>query len=94
MRLAGGLTHCGSRDLARVEEADDTVVVFATASGQTANDRAGENSPFTTALLAHLPTPGVDVELVLKNVTAAVSQATTRRQRPWRSPNRGVAPGH
>src|SRR5262245_12921059 len=44
----------------------NTLVAYAQRVGATAEDGAGANSPYTTALLKHLPTPGLDVELALR----------------------------
>jgi hypothetical protein len=41
----------------------NTLVAYAQRAGATAEDGVGANSPYTTALLKHLLTPGLDVEL-------------------------------
>jgi uncharacterized caspase-like protein len=38
----------------------DTLIAFAAKAGSTAMDGDGKNSPFTSALLKHLATPGLD----------------------------------
>ena len=40
------------------------------------------NSPFTAALLRHLPKPGLEVSVMLKEVAADVSRETRQNQRP------------
>lgn len=87
MRRADGLSRGGSRGLAPAEEAENEVIAFATTPGRTAADGTGENSPFTTALLQHLPKPGEDIQLVLTDVAETVRQMTEGRQRPWRNTN-------
>jgi uncharacterized caspase-like protein len=73
------------RGLARVDiDQQDTLMVFATAPGQVAADGDGRNSPFTAAFLAHVAEPGVEVESVMKRVTASVRAATKGRQEPER----------
>jgi len=71
------------RGLARVEPTGrDTLIAFAAAPGQEAADGRERNSPFTAALLNHLPKPGVEVSVMLKQVTAQVRQETNNAQRP------------
>lgn len=59
------------------------LIGFATAPGEVALDGEGENSPFTTALLNHMSTPKVEIELMLKKVKAEVYDVTGGRQAPW-----------
>jgi uncharacterized caspase-like protein len=71
------------RGLARVETTGrDTLIAFAAAPGQEAADGLSRNSPFTTALLKHLPQPGVEVSVMLKQVSAEVRRMTNNNQRP------------
>ena len=62
----------------------NTLVAYAQRAGATAEDGAGFNSPYTTALLKHLPTPGLDVELALRRVRDDVLKATRNRQEPFK----------
>lgn len=62
----------------------NTLVVYATVPGEVAKDGAGRNSPFTGALLNHVKTPGLEVELMFKRVTADVLNATKGEQQPER----------
>jgi peptidylprolyl isomerase len=62
----------------------NTLVVYATVSGEVAKDGEGRNSPFTAALLKHIRTPGLEVELMFKRVTADVLKATKGTQQPER----------
>jgi tetratricopeptide (TPR) repeat protein len=59
------------------------LIGFATAPGDVAADGEGRNSPFTEALLKHLPEPGVEIEQAMKRVKADVYSKTNGRQRPW-----------
>ncbi|MBI3705962.1 MAG: caspase family protein, partial [Rhizobiales bacterium] len=43
----------------------------------------GENSPFTTALVKHIATPGLEINAMLTRVRADVFKATEGKQRPW-----------
>src|SRR5262249_46418554 len=71
------------RGLARIEPTGrDTLVAFSSAPGQEAADGRGRNSPFTASLLRHMPKPGLEVSVMLKEVTADVRQETNNVQRP------------
>ncbi|HEY0440182.1 MAG TPA: caspase domain-containing protein [Xanthobacteraceae bacterium] len=71
------------RGLARVEPTGrDTLIAFAAAPGQEADDGRDRNSPFTRALLRHIPKPGLEVSVMLKEVTADVRRETQNTQRP------------
>ena len=71
------------RGLARVDASGrDTLVAFAAGPGQEAADGVERNSPFTSALLKHLPKPGLEVSVMLKEVAADVRRDTRGTQRP------------
>jgi hypothetical protein len=71
------------RGLARIDPTGrDTLVAFSAAPGQEAADGHGRNSPFTASLLRHLPRPGLEVSVMLKEVTADVRRDTSNTQRP------------
>jgi uncharacterized protein YraI len=59
------------------------LIGFATAPGEVALDGDGANSPFTTALLNHIDTKGLDIELMLKRVRQDVYKLTNQSQEPW-----------
>jgi uncharacterized caspase-like protein len=72
------------RGLARVEPTSpNTLVAFAAKAGTTASDGAGDHSPFTAALLKHLPQPGLDLRLVFGFVRDEVLKATKNKQEPF-----------
>jgi hypothetical protein len=72
------------RGLAKVEVlTSDTLIAFAAKAGSTAMDGDGKNSPFTSALLKHLATPGLDVRFALGRVKDDVMKATSNRQEPY-----------
>ncbi len=62
----------------------NTLIVYATVPGETASDGDGRNSPFTSSLLKHIETPGLEVELMFKRVTADVLKETGGKQQPER----------
>ncbi|MDB5598122.1 MAG: hypothetical protein JWN71_166 [Xanthobacteraceae bacterium] len=69
--------------LAQIKGAIDTMIVFATQPDNVALDGTGRNSPFTTALLKHIPAPGVEISGVMKRVRSDVVEATQQKQIPW-----------
>ena len=76
-------TRSLGRGLARVEPENNTLVAYAAKGGQIAQDGAGENSPFTSALLKHLAVPGLDVRLALGRVRDEVLKSTANKQEPF-----------
>lgn len=79
-----GVREAGlGRGLARVRAAGGSYIAFATAPGNVALDGAGENSPFTTALLKFIDTPNIDIRLMMADVREHVFAATDRKQLPW-----------
>jgi uncharacterized caspase-like protein len=71
------------RGFARVEPIGSVLVAFAARDGTTAADGEGRNSPFTTALLRHLETPGLEINFVFRNVRDDVIAATRGQQEPF-----------
>src|SRR6516225_6089032 len=72
------------RGLAKVEVVNsDTLIAFSAKAGSTALDGDGKNSPFTTALLNHLATPGLDLRIAFGQVRDDVLKATANRQEPF-----------
>ena len=77
-------TRAIGQGLAKVEPASsDTLIAFAAKAGSIANDGEGPHSPFTTALLKHLPSPAVDVRLVFGRVRDDVLASTRGKQEPF-----------
>ncbi|MEM7428704.1 MAG: caspase family protein [Pseudomonadota bacterium] len=72
-----------SRGLARVEPANGMLIGFAAAAGTVASDGKGRNSPYTAALLKHMATPGLEINLMFRRVRDEVLQATGNRQQPF-----------
>jgi uncharacterized caspase-like protein len=71
------------RGLAVMEAARSSLIAYATAPGQTAEDGRGRNSPYTENLLRYMQVPNLAVEEVFKRVRVAVIAATGGRQVPW-----------
>ncbi len=63
--------------------ANGTLIAFATAPGSVALDGSGKNSPFTEALLQHMETPDIDIDVMMKRVRGQVTRSTGERQQPW-----------
>lgn len=75
-------TRAVTRGLIGVE-ADDVLVIYAAAPGQTASDGEGQNSPFATSLARRLPEPDVPVQLLGGLVRDDVLTITDGEQRPF-----------
>src|SRR5262249_38264402 len=72
------------RGLAGVEPGKpNTLIAYAAKGGSTADDGNGAHSPFTTSLLQHLTTPGLDIRRSLGLVRDEVMKATGDRQEPF-----------
>ena len=70
--------------LAEMKSGEGTLIAFATGPGQTALDgQEGTNSPFTRALIAHVTTPGVEIQQAMTEVRAQVNEETNKGQLPW-----------
>lgn len=72
-----------SRGLARVEAANGMLISFAAAAGTVASDGKGRNSPYTAALLRHMGTPGLEINLMFRRVRDEVLQRTGSKQKPF-----------
>jgi len=73
-----------SRGLARIDPpTTNTLVAFAAKAGLTALDGNSKNSPYATALVKHIATPGLDVRRAFGFVRDDVLQATGYRQEPY-----------
>lgn len=84
--LPASVRGSGQADgLARLQTGVGTFVAFATEPGAVTYDGAGDapNSPFTTALLKNIETPGLSVSDLMIKVRTEVEETTLRRQIPW-----------
>ena len=72
------------RGLAReAESSEGTFIAFATQPNNVALDGDGRNSPFTTALLANIDRPGVEISTLMTDVRRQVFEQTDEQQIPW-----------
>ena len=83
MQLSSGATRSVSRGLSRIEPEGDVLVAYAAKHGTVAEDGRGLNSPYTTALLRHMETPGLEINFLFREVRDSVRKATSRRQDPF-----------
>jgi uncharacterized caspase-like protein len=73
-----------ARGLAGVEPGKpNTLIAFAAKGGSIADDGHDANSPYTTALLAHLAKPGLDLRKAFGLVRDDVIKATGSKQEPF-----------
>lgn len=72
------------RGLAKVEPTSpNTMIAFAAKAGSTASDGDSRNSPFATALVEHLPKPGLDLRKAFGFVRDDVLKNTGYKQEPY-----------
>lgn len=71
-----------NRGLAQID-ADDVLVIYAAAPGQTASDGTGGNSPFATSLARRLAQPDLPIQLLGGAVRDDVLASTGGEQRPF-----------
>lgn len=65
------------------EEEAGLLISFSAAAGTVADDGAGNHSPNTTALLRHMETPGLELNMLLRRVRADVKKETNGGQTPF-----------
>src|SRR5262249_34496413 len=83
MTRSASSTRSIGRGLANIEPEGATLVAYAAKHGQTALDGTGANSPFVTALIKHLDTVGLEINLLFRKVRDEVLVATGHRQEPF-----------
>jgi tetratricopeptide (TPR) repeat protein len=82
-RSMGTRSSSVGNGLAQIQSAVGTMIAYATQPDNVALDGDGKNSPFTTALLKHIVTPGLDIGTVMRRVRTDVIAATKQKQVPW-----------
>ncbi len=82
-KAAAGVGEIFRDGLARVGNAANFLLAFATQPDNVAYDGAGRNSPFATALLSHIATRGQDIASMMIKVRRDVIAATGGQQIPW-----------
>jgi hypothetical protein len=84
LRSAGSTRATARGGLAKIEEVStDTLVAYAAKAGSISYDGDGINSPYATALIRHLPEPGLDIRIALGRVRDDVVRMTNGRQEPF-----------
>lgn len=75
----------GAPGLARMQAPAGSLIAYATAPGQVADDGAGggDHSLYTKHLLAHMQTPGITLEKLFKRVRLEVLRESQSQQQPW-----------
>lgn len=83
MVVTGGRGRSVGRGLAQVEPPGDMLVAYAARDGQVASDGdGGGNSPYATAILKHIETPGLEIQFLFRKVRDAVLASTGNVQQP------------
>jgi hypothetical protein len=85
-------TRAIRRGLADIEPGGNTLVAFSAKGGTVALDGEGPHSPFAQALMDLLPTPGLEVGFLFRQVRDSVLRATGRRQEPYLYGSLGADP--
>jgi uncharacterized caspase-like protein len=76
-------TRAIGRGLSQIEPEGGVLVAYAAKHGTTAEDGAGDNSPFAEALIASLEEPGLEIGFLFRRVRDKVLTVTGRRQEPY-----------
>ncbi len=71
------------KGLGNIEPEGTTLVAYAAKHGQTAEDGTGRNSPYASALIRNIQTPGLEINQVFRRVHDEVLAATGKRQQPF-----------
>src|SRR6202000_1064840 len=69
--------------LGRIEPVGNVLVAYAARDGTTGLARDQRNSPFASALLRNIETPGLEVTFMFRNVRDDVMEATRNEQQPF-----------
>lgn len=69
------------RGLAKIDAPRGMIVAYSTQAGQTADDGAGRNSPYTTAFLRHIEEKE-EIGTIFRQVSEDVYEATRQKQLP------------
>ena len=71
------------KGLARIEPESGTLVAFATKHGHVATDGGGQDSPFATAIVKRMQTPGLEINRLFRFVHDDVFASTNKEQEPF-----------
>ncbi len=83
--FGGRGTRSADGGLATMQAPEGTLISFATQPGSVALDGNGKDSPFTTALVATMRKPGLDIFQTFNQVGLIVTRETGGQQQPWMS---------
>lgn len=78
-----GFRSGGGEGLAEMRAASGTIISYATQPGNVAMDGKGLNSPYATALMDVMKTPGLGILQAFNQVSLRVKKATNNFQVPW-----------
>lgn len=76
-------SRTSEKGLSMVDTPKGSYIVYATKPGSVASDGNGRNGLFTSKLLQHMNSEGLNIEQVFKNVARDVALASGDAQRPW-----------
>lgn len=62
-----------------------SLIAYATSPGRTASDGSGSNGLYTSALLANIKTPGINILQMFQKVRQTVALKSSKQQIPWES---------
>ena len=79
----GERSNAVGKGLATITTGAGTLISFSTQPGNIALDGEGNNSPFTEALVQHIPTPNVTALSMMQHVRRDVVERTKEHQVPW-----------
>jgi uncharacterized caspase-like protein len=79
-----GASRSGTRGLAVVSspKARNSLIAYATSPGDVAQDGSGRNGVFSGAVIKQLTQPGLELNIMMRNVKAEVAAATGNKQNP------------
>jgi len=71
------------RGLAKMDAPTGSILAYATAPGSIASDGPGRNGLYTSALLKHMMTPGLEIGRLFRQVRIDVLGSSGKKQVPW-----------
>lgn len=72
-----------TKGLAIMEAPQGSILSFSTAPGDVASDGSGRNGLYTSMLLKHMTTPGLEIGRIFRKVRTDVMQTSNNKQIPW-----------
>ena len=83
MVRVGGASRSIGRGLSQIEPEGNVLVAYAAKHGTTADDGAGQHSPFTEALLSPHRGAGLEINFLFRKVRDRVRERTAKQQEPF-----------